>query len=100
MTDDADDEGRMAAGGLLRLATLIIGGVEIILFLLFAHLMLQSTDPLGAEIGQGMTAVIAVPLLMMTLPGLLLAWLDRAPKLALSLVLLALPAAGVAWSQA
>jgi hypothetical protein len=37
---------------------------------------------------------------MMTLPGLLLAWLDRAPKVALSLVLLALPAAGVAWSHA
>jgi preprotein translocase subunit SecY len=100
MTDDAEDEERVQTGGLLRLATLVIGGVEIILFVLFAHLMLQSTDPLSAEIGEGMTAVVAVPLVMMTLPGLLLAWLDRAPKVALSLVLLALPAAGVAWSHA
>jgi uncharacterized membrane protein YqjE len=100
MTFDAEDDDQAQSGGLLRLATLVIGSVEIILFVLFAHLMLQSTDPLGAEIGRGMTAILAVPLLLFTLPGVVLAWLDRAPRIAHVLVLLALPVAGVAWSHA
>lgn len=100
MTYDTDNEEQPHSGALLRLATLVIGSVEIILFVLFVHLILQSSDPLGSEIGEGMTAVIAVPLMLFTLPGLLLAWLNRAPRIAHALVLLALPAAGVAWSHA
>jgi hypothetical protein len=41
-----------------------------------------------------------VPLVLVTLPGLLLAWMDRAPKIAHALVLLALVATGFAWSHA
>lgn len=96
MTDDADHD-HAARSGLLRLMTLVVGSVEVILFVLFAHLMLQSTDPLGAAIGEGMTLLIAAPLMLLTLPGLLLAWLDRAPRAAFALILLALPAAAALW---
>jgi hypothetical protein len=87
-------------GALLRLLTLVIGSIELILFLLFAHLMLQSTDPLQASIGEGMALLMLVPVAALTLPGLLLAWLDRAPRTALAMVLLALPVAAVLWLDA
>ncbi|WP_295555643.1 hypothetical protein [uncultured Hyphomicrobium sp.] len=100
MTDNTNLDQATGGGALMRLVTLVLGSVEVILFTLFAHLMLQSTDPLGASIGQGMTLLLAAPLVLLTLPGLLLAWLDRAPRTALALVLLALPAAVLLWSGA
>lgn len=100
MTDDTDLDRSARAGALLRLITLSIGSVEVILFTLFAHVMLQSTDPLGASIGEGMTLLMAAPLILLTLPGLLLAWLDRAPRTALTLVLLAVPLAAMLWASA
>jgi hypothetical protein len=99
MTFDTDDDGQAQSGALLRLATLAIGSIEIILFVLLAHLVLmQATDPVASEVGGETAAVIAMPLLF-TLPGLLLAWLNRTPRIAHGLVLLALPAAGIAWSH-
>ncbi|HYD15544.1 MAG TPA: hypothetical protein VEA77_04005 [Hyphomicrobium sp.] len=100
MTDDTDREDVSRQMALLRLMTLIIGSFEIILFILFAHIMLQSTDPLGSSIGEAMTLLISAPLVALTLPGLLLAWLDRAHRTALALVLLALPVAYIVWLQA
>ncbi|HEX2843442.1 hypothetical protein [Hyphomicrobium sp.] len=99
MADDIDhDSARPTA--LLRLATLVIGSIEIIVFILFAHLMLQSADPLAESIGEAVTLLMAAPLLGLTLPGLLLAWLDRAPRTSLGLVLLAIPVAALAWLRA
>jgi hypothetical protein len=98
MTGDVDLDRASQGGGVLRLVTLVVGSVEIILFTLFVHLMLHSTDPLGESIGEGRTFLIAAPLVLLTLPGLLLAWLDKAPRAALSLVCLALPATALAWS--
>lgn len=101
MTYDTGDDEPAHSAALLRLATLVIGSIEIILFVLLAHLLLmQSTDPGTPEISSETVAVVAVPLVLFTLPGLLLAWLNRAPRIAHVLVLLALPAAGVAWSHA
>lgn len=99
-TDDADLDETSRRTELSRLVTLIIGSVEIIAFLLFSHLMLMSTDPLGEEIGVGMVMLFAVPILSLTLPGLLLAWLGRAPRTALALVLVAIPLAIVVWLEA
>lgn len=82
----------------LRLITLVIGSAETIAFLLFTHLVLQSTDPLASDLGPGMTVLIVLPLLSFTLPGLALAWLNRSPRAALALVLLGIPAAVVCWT--
>jgi hypothetical protein len=98
MTGDVDLDRASQGSGVLRLVTLVLGSVEIILFTLFVHLMLHSTDPLGENIGEEITLLIAAPLVLLTLPGLLLAWLDRAPRTAVSLVFLALPAAVLVWS--
>jgi hypothetical protein len=101
MIDEADSHDEAERGdALLRLITLITGSTEIIAFLLFAHLMLLSSDPLGSAIGEGMTALIAAPVLLLTVPGLLLAWLDRAPKVALAQVMLAIPTAAICWAMA
>lgn len=88
MTQDIDLSRTARVEPLLRLATLVIGSIEIILFLLLAHLMLQSIDPLWDVL-----ALLALVLAGLTLPGILLAWLDRAPRTALALVLLAFPVA-------
>ncbi len=99
MTDhanvDDNDDARLTA--LLRLASLVIGSAEIILFTLFAQLILQSADPLGSEISQGAALLLILPLVLLTLPGLLLAWLGHAPRAALALVLLALPLVAALW---
>jgi hypothetical protein len=101
MTDQANhDDDRAAHGAAMRLATLIIGSIEIITFILFAHLMLQSTDLLGSAIGRGISALMALPLLGLVVPGLILASLNRAPKIALALVVAALPVAALLWLQA
>jgi hypothetical protein len=92
MTDDTDLDRAASAGALLRLATLVIGSIEVIFFLLSAHLLLQASDPHWEVIG-----LLALLLLGLTLPGLLLAWLDRAPRTALTLVVLALPVAALVW---
>ena len=91
MTDDVDLDTEVRVAPLLRFATLLIGSIEIILFLLFAHLLLQSIEPRWDAI-----TTLALPLVCLTLPGLLLAWLDRAPRTALALVLLAVPLGAVA----
>lgn len=96
MTDDADLD-RARGGELLRLVTLVIGSAEVICFVLFAHLMLQSAGPPEAAFDEGATVRFMAPLLLLTLPGLLLAWLDRSPRMALVLVLAALPAAAAIW---
>jgi hypothetical protein len=92
MTDDTDLDRAASAGALLRLATLVIGSIEVIFFLLSAHLLLQASDSQWEVIG-----LLALLLLGLTLPGLLLAWLDRAPRTALTLVVLALPVAALVW---
>lgn len=86
MTNDVDLNSEVRAAPLLRLVTLLTGSIEIILFLLLAHLLLQSIDPMWEAIMR-----LSLPLVGLTLPGLLLAWLDRAPRTALALVLLAVP---------
>jgi hypothetical protein len=91
MTDDVDLDTEVRVAPLLRFATLLIGSIEIILFLLLAHLHLQSMEPRWDAI-----ATLALPLVGLTLPGVLLAWLDRAPRTALALVLLAVPLLAVA----
>ena len=90
MTDDANIDAAARSGPLLRLLTLVIGSVQVILFVLLAHLRLQSATPES-------TLLIGAPFLLLTVPGLLLAWLDRAPKAALALVLLAFPLTAGIW---
>ena len=97
MTDDTGENAGSIGTGLMRLATLTLGGIQIILFSLFVHVILQSTDPLGASIGEAMTLLMSLPILAMTLPGVLLAWLDRAPRVALALVVLVFPVGAVLW---
>ena len=65
--------------------------------LVFVGLMLQSTDPLGKAIGQGMAKLAAIPALVCVLPGLALGIANRQLPLALALLLGAVPLAFVLW---
>lgn len=96
MTHDTNLDHAAQGGPLLRLVTLAVGSIEIILFVLLVHLVLQSADPDGLS-GAERALLLAAPLVLLTLPGLLLAWLDRAPRTALTVVLLALPVTAGIW---
>jgi hypothetical protein len=89
-----------AAPANLRNLTLAIGALETVALALFAGLMLQSSDPLGAAIGRGIATLMAVPYVLLALPGMILAYLDRWLPLALTLVVLAMPAAILLWRHA
>jgi len=97
MTDDTNLDHAAQGRPLLRLVTLVVGSGEVILFVLLAHLVLQSTDPAGPTSGVERAVRLAAPLVLLTLPGLLLAWLDRASRTALVLVLMALPVTIAIW---
>jgi hypothetical protein len=84
----------------LRTLALAIGAVETLALLAFAILMLQSSDPLGAAIGRGVTMLLAVPYVLFAVPGIILAYVKRALPLALGLVALAVPAAILLWQHA
>jgi len=94
---DPDDDAQRP-DAVLRLISLVIGSAEVIAFLLRAHLLLQSTDPLASDVGTGLPVLMGLPILLFTLPGLILAWLNRSPRIALLLVLLGIPAAALCWT--
>lgn len=100
MTDDTTHDAPSQQGAVVRLVTLVVGSAQIIAFTLLVHLMLLSGDPLDVNIRQGASLLLAAPLVALTLPGLLLAWLGRAPRLALTLVLVAIPLFGLALLEA
>lgn len=66
----------------------------------FVALMLQSSDPLGRAIGQGMVKLLAIPDCLLVLPGLALALANRFLPVALALIVLAVPVAVVLWRVA
>ena len=84
----------------LRRLVLGIGVMETIALAAFAGLMLQSSDPLGASIGRGVTMLMAAPYAVCTVPAMVLAWRNRLLPLALALVVLAIPAAIFLWQRA
>jgi hypothetical protein len=84
----------------LRRLTLAIGAVETLALVYFAGIMLQSSDPMGAAIGRAVAMLMAVPYVVLTLPGIVLAWKNRWLPLALALVTLAIPVAVLFWRQA
>ena len=57
---------------LLRIAVIFLASIETLLAASFIALMLQSTDPLGKAIGEGMTRLLAMPLVLLVLPALAL----------------------------
>lgn len=93
-TDDADRDGGRLGPAVLRLVTLVAGGLELIAFTLAAHLLVLSDTA-----GEHHALLILAPLFGLTIPGLMLALADRALALALSMVALALPAAAFALSN-
>ncbi len=72
----------------MRLLTLVVGSLEIIAFTLAAH-MLALSDFAGEQ----HAALVLVPLILLTIPALMLAIANRAPVIALAMVAVALPAA-------
>ncbi len=84
----------------LRTLALIVGTLETLALVIFASIMLPSTDPLGSAIGQGVTMLMALPYVALVLPGLFLAWTYRSPRIGLALVLLAIPVAAYLWQSA
>jgi hypothetical protein len=84
----------------LRRLALAIGAMETVALMFYAGIMLQGSDPMGAAIGRAITMLIALPYVLLTLPGLVLAWKNRLLPLALTLVVLAIPVAIVFWRQA
>lgn len=98
MTENANIDRAIQDKALIRLVTLIVGCVAVILLVLRLHLLLLyagAADDVGSGDGSRI-ALIAAPLLL-SVPGLTLAWLGRAPRTALALVLMALPLAVAAW---
>ncbi len=81
----------------LRAVALTIGAVETLAMVMFASLMLQSADPLGAALGRGATTLMTIPYVALALPGLVLAWKQRYEPLALALVVIAIPVAAYLW---
>ncbi len=79
---------------------LVLGVIEALLFVAFSFVMLQTTDPIGAAIGQGMVMLMAIPMGLLVVPGLVLAATKRSPRLALGLVLMAIPVAALLWRLA
>lgn len=84
----------------LRSLTLAIGILETLALMMFAALMLQSSDPIGAAIGRGVTMLIAIPYVALAVPGMALAYLKRWLPAALGLVVAAVPAAILMWRLA
>ncbi len=84
----------------MRATILILGGLEALVVIMFVYFMLQSSDPIGHSIAQGMAMLLAVPFALLVVPALILAMLNRWLKLALALVVLALPIAGWLWAAA
>jgi len=84
----------------LRRLTFAIGAMETMALMFYAGIMLQGSDPMGAAIGRAITMLMAVPYVLFTLPGLVLAWKNRWLPLALTIVVLAIPVAILFWRQA
>ncbi len=84
----------------LRTLVFVVGGIETAVFLAFAALMLQSSDPLGKAIGQGVTMLMAIPYGALVVPALVMAVLNRWLALALAMTLLAIPVAAYLWAYA
>ena len=82
---------------LLRIGVLALALVETVFMIAFAILMLQSTDPLGRAIGQAMVSMIAIPYCVFVIPGLTLGLVNRWLPAAMACLVLAVPAAFVAW---
>jgi hypothetical protein len=77
----------------LRLAVLVLAGAEILLVACFGAFMLWTNDPLGIAIGRAVSALVAVPAMLLILPAVILGLIDRWLPLALLLLLAAMPAA-------
>jgi hypothetical protein len=84
-------------GSTLRKVVLALGATEGLALLVFVAVMLQSSDPLGKAIGQGMAQLAAVPLLVCIVPGLGLGLVNRWLPAALVLLLIAIPVGFVLW---
>ncbi|HVO04787.1 MAG TPA: hypothetical protein VMT54_21515 [Candidatus Cybelea sp.] len=91
----------MKGRGILRIAVLALAAIEAALGIALLAIFLQpASDPMGAEIGQGMAMLTAIPLALGTLPALLLAWHGRWLWPALILALAAPPAFFLLWAHA
>lgn len=63
---------------LLRGIVFGLGGLEGVLVLYgIAVLLSDNQDPLGANIGQAVSVVLAIPLVICVLPAIILAWRGR-----------------------
>jgi hypothetical protein len=83
---------------MLRVVVLALGVLQTIALALFAAILLGSSDPWG--IGRAVVALVAVPYVLLTLPGMTLAFIGRWLPLALLLVVVAAPIAFALWSYA
>ena len=85
---------------LLRIAVIFLASIETLLAASFIALMLQSTDPLGKAIGEGMTRLLAMPLVLLVLPALALGLANKWLPAAMAMVLVAIPIALLLWRLA
>jgi hypothetical protein len=85
-----------AAPTRLRMAIIALAGIETFVLGFYAGFFasqIASGDPLGREIAKGVALLACGPLLLFSLPALILGLLGRALVLALVLALLAVPLA-------
>jgi len=83
----------------LRLIVFTLAGFETLIGLAYMAIFNfpGSSDPLGKAISTGVTAIVAVLLVIFVLPALVLAFRNDRLKLALGLALAAIPAAAAAF---
>lgn len=78
----------------LRIAVLLLAGTEAVLFAVVAYFVLNqaisSNEQLSRSIGWALAAVVAAPIVLLTLPALILGIWGHRLKLALGLAILAL----------
>jgi hypothetical protein len=78
---------------ILRILVITLSGLEVLACLGFGVVLLSNTsDPLGRNIAIGVGTLTGLPLLLGTLPALILGLFDRRLSLALVLALAAIPA--------
>ncbi len=79
----------------MRILTVVLGLAELVALCVLVVMLNTGGDSLG--IGKAVSLLVTVPTLMLVVPGLLLAWLNKSVTLAFALVLLALPIAFALW---
>jgi hypothetical protein len=105
--DEPSRSGRASGGcgtAVLRTVVLLVGGAEAVVIVAFVGVLLWGSypwdDPLGSAIAIGASILAAAVLVLLVVPALIMALMNRWLGLASALLALAPPAAVLVWRAA